>query len=238
MDIRKEFEPSLNSCSVKELFERIIREEAAFKPFHNLDGFVRFMEIRSEDSYALKDACLLAVIRHVQSAADPEAGLCLLTYLLAPGLQAILRNLVVRGNPLMETWSDLWWAFLQTAMSYPVMRRTSKVAANLLLDTRHKVMQNQRIEAELQRRFETLDHHDPADESEAKHPAWNKAMNLINKEDTEGLNDDDLSILLGSRVYGIDLKKIAGRLGISYEAVRKRRQRIERMLRDRWSQMD
>ncbi len=238
MDIKKEFEPSLNSRSVKELFESLIRGEAAFEPFRDLEGFVRFMEVRSEDSYALKDDCLLAIVRHVQSTVNPDAGLCLLTYLLAPGLQAILRDLVVRGNPLMEAWSDLWWAFFQTAMSYPVVRRTSKVAANLLLDTRHRVVKARRDEASLQRQFETLERQDSGDEPETRHPAWDRARTLIDKEDTAGLKDADLTILLGSRVYGLDLKEIAERLGISYEAARKRRQRIERMLRDRWSLED
>ena len=238
MDIRKEFEPSLKTRIVENLFEILKRKEKAFESFPSLNSFIRFMEQPSSDVYVVKDACLLALVRHIQASNESEAGFNLLTYLLSSGLQTILRDLILKGNSQMEAWSDLWWAFYQTTMSYPVARRQRKIAANLLLDTRHRVLIDLQTEISLQGRFDSLRCHDPEDRPDERHPRWDHAKLLIDGEDTNGLNATDLAILLGTRVYGENLKDIAHRLGLSYEAVRKRRQRIEQLIRKRWSTSD
>ena len=237
MDIRKEFEPSLKTRSVENLFVILLRNEKAFESFRSLNSFIRFMEQPSSDAYAVKDACLLALVCRIQASKESEAGFCLLTYLLSPGLQSILRDLILKGNSLMEAWSDLWWAFCQTTMSYPVARRQRKIAANLLFDTRHRVQKILKAEVLLQSRLDSLKYDDPDDVLDEHHPQWDQARSMIEGVDTNGLNATDLAVLLGSRVYGENLKDIAHRLGLTYEAVRKRRQRIERSLRKRWSDL-
>ena len=59
------------------------------------------------------------------------------------------------------------------------------------------------------------------------------ARALIEREGVE-LAEEAYSILIGTRVYGEDLRDVSLRLGISYEAARKRRQRIEEKLRHKW----
>jgi len=237
MDIRKEFEPSLKTRSVENLFVILNCNEKAFESFQSLNSFIRFMEQPSSDAYDVKDACLLALVCRIQALKESDAGISLLTYLLSPGLQSILRDLILKNNGLMEAWSDLWWAFYQTTMSYPVARRKRKIAANLLLDTRHRVQKSLKTETSLQSQLDSLKYDDPEDVLDEHHTQWDQARSMIEGVDTNGLNATDLAVLLGSRVYGENLKDIAHQLGLTYEAVRKRRQRIERSLKERWSDL-
>jgi len=233
VDIKKEFEPCLSTPSVRILFE-ILREEEAFFAFDNIEQFLMTMRKRTLEDFPTQDACLGIIISHIQLNLHAEAGVKLLTYLLAPGLQAILKRLIHSRVELREAWSDLWWRFYQTVMGYPLIRRPHKVAANLIRDTEHKAFQSQRAEVDRLLRQEPLDNQELASEPSFVNPLFIKANRLIDGEEVTGFGEVDIAIVIGTRVYDEDMHDVADRLGISYEAARKRRQRTEKKIRQDW----
>ncbi|MBC8466070.1 hypothetical protein H8D57_03500 [bacterium] len=237
MDIKREFEPSLHSSTMLQFYNSL-KDNKAFKSFNSLDHFLQFMENRSSASAQNKDACLLAIISQIQRLGVSQSGLCLLTYILAPGLQNILRDLVCKGNIITEAWSDLWWHFLQRTQNYPTLRRPSKVAANLLLDTRHSLMDALKAENIYHRKLSSVDEFEYESEPTETHLYRERASLLISGKDPMELSKIDSTLILGSRVYGEKLKDVANRLGITYGAARARRSRAERKLRADWVKLE
>ena len=234
MDIQKDFESCLSTPSVRNLFEILRKEEDAFRAFDCLDLFLATMRNRSLEYFHTQDACLWTLVSHIQSSLHPEAGLSLITYLLAPGLQAILRKLKRNRVELREAWSDLWWGFHQTVMRYPLARRRHKVASNLIMDTQHKVFRSRQAEVDRLSRLEPLDNHEFTNEPGFDDPSYINAHRLIDGEEITGFAEADMALVIGTRVYDEDMHDVADRLGISYEAVRKRRQRVEKKIRQQW----
>jgi len=234
VDIKKDFEPCLSTPSVQNLFKILRKEEDAFRAFDCFELFLTAMRKRSVEDFHTQDACLWTLVSRIQSNPQSEAGLSLLTYLLAPGLQAILRKLIRSGVVLREAWSDLWWGFYQTVMRYPLARRRHKVAANLIMDTQHKVLRSQQAEADRLSRLEPLDNHEFTNEPGFDDPFYINAHRLIDGEEITGFAEADIALVIGTRVYDEDMHDVADRLGISYEAARKRRQRIEKTIRQQW----
>jgi len=237
MDIKREFEPSLHSSTVLYFYD-LLNEYEVFKRFENLDHFLQLMENMSSDCAHTKDACLLALISQIQNVKVYQPGLCLLTYILSPGLQRILRDMVCKGNLITEAWSDLWWHFFRRVQNYPVGRRPNKVAANLLLDTRHSLMDARKTENIYHSMMESNEEFEYECQTTEMHPCWERASSLISGSDPSGLSEVDTTLILGSRVYGEKLKDVANRLGISYGAARTRRNRAERKLREYWVMLE
>jgi len=119
-------------------------------------------------------------------------------------------------------------------LSYPLERRRRKVAANLLLDTRHRVFRSHQIEIALASVIEPLEDNEAPIEPRFDDPVYMSAQRLIEGENDEGINHRDIALILGSRVYDRDLQDLAEELGLSYDAARKRRQRAEKVIRTRW----
>lgn len=234
MDLRKEWESCLRTPEVHAFFLSLQDSEVAFRSFKGLEQFILFMERPSPDSYSLKDTCLWTIIHRIQTTDERTAGLSLLTYLMSKGLQAILRDSVRFDRNQTKAWSDLWWEFLETVLSYPLERRRRKVAANLLLDTRHRVFRSHQIENALASVIEPLEDHEAPIEPRFDDPVYMSAQRLIEGENDEGINHRDIALILGSRVYERDIQDLAEELGLSYDAARKRRQRAEKVIRTRW----
>jgi hypothetical protein len=110
------------------------------------------------------------------------------------------------------------------------------VAANLLLDTRHRVYHTRKIERARRAQSDSLGDYEPPVEITPDDSHLAQVRALVEGEDDAGLDESDLAILLGTRIYEEDLRVVAKRLGLSYEAARKRRQRVEQKLRRRWSE--
>lgn len=233
MDIRKEWESCLRTPEVQALFETLQREEGAFAGFTDIEAWLALMKQRTPEHFALQDACLWTLVRRVQQRLETQASLSLLTSLLAPGLQIILGEAVRRPKPLLELWSEVWWSFLQKILKYPLERRPQKVAANLMMDTRQHLHRLWQPDLTNMESLEEVDEEDLAVEPQFDDPLQAQARALIEGEDAD-FTEDDHSILIGTRVYGEDLRDVAHRLGISYDAARKRRQRIEEKLRQKW----
>jgi len=57
---------------------------------------------------------------------------------------------------------------------------------------------------------------------------------MIETGEVAGVRRSDSELVLASRVYDQDLRDLADEAGISYDSLRKRRQRAEMIIRKEW----
>ena len=236
MDIRKEFEFVFSDKSVKDFFQDLKNKNSIFQRFENLETLVRIINDRTAQNFEVKDACLLKLIERIQAAENKSAGLNLITYLFAPGLQRILYEIISKREIFQETWLGLWWQFMQSILNYPISLRPSRVSANLLYETRHRIRDEQRIEYFWQNNIESMGDRDWEAVEDAPSSCFRLASALIEGSDEAGLNEVDKDLVISSRIYGESMKSLAGRLGLDYHNALKRRYRAEKHLRDYWRQ--
>ena len=234
MDIKKQFEAAICEKSVKDFFTELQKEETVFHHFDSLQEFIEFMASRASCKAQLQDFCLLAIVRKIQSTEVQEGGLNLLTYLLAPGLQRILRDIFISAHGLSENWLNLWWEFFQSIQRYPLSRRRRNVATNILFDTRHRIRDKQKVENFWQNIIEPIGDHDWETEEDEPSSYSQLASALIEGTDEAGLNEVDMDLVISSRVYDESMKSIAKRLGLDYHNALKRRYRAEKRIESHW----
>ena len=234
MDIRKEFEFVLSDKPVKDFFHELRKKGFIFQRFESLETFIRTINDRTAQNFEVKDACLLELIARIQATEDKSAGLNLITYLLAPGLQRILREIVGVNRAAREGWLNLWKEFFQSVQHYPLTNRPHKVAANLLFDTYRRIRNFTQAEQDWRRRIELAEGLELKTDDTEPSPDFRFASALIEGEKNAGLNKIDLDLIISSRVYGESMKSLAKRLGLDYHNALKRRYRAEKHLRIYW----
>jgi DNA-directed RNA polymerase specialized sigma24 family protein len=170
------------------------------------------------------DGPLLALLRIARR--DRLAGRLLLQVLL-PALKTQSERIVSPAGRRDELWELLLFHTWETICCYP-LARGRRVAANLVLQVLHETTR------ELQRRSCSHDHEQllPA---HAIAPAPNADVDresLVEAAVAMGaISEGDAELVLCTRVDGIRLRLLADMLGVSYGALRKRRQRAEAALR-------
>ena len=234
MDIRKEFEFVLSDKSVKDFFNEIRIKESVFHCFESLEAFVRIINDRTRQNFEVKDACLLKLIARIQAAENKSAGLNLITYLLAPGLQRILYSATSKRDNFQETWLGLWWQFLQSVLNYPISLRPSRVSANLLYETQHRAKREIISDHFRENATERLEDHDLASTEDEPSQYEEFAAALIEGIDDFGLDQIELDLVIASRVYGESMKKLAEKWGLKYRTALQKRLRAEKNLRRYW----
>ena len=238
MDIKKQFETAISEKSVKDFFSGLQNEESVFNNFQSLQEFIDFMAIRVSINANLQDECLLAIVRKIKSSKIQEGGLNLLTYLLAPGLQCILHDIFTNTHDLSENWLNLWWEFFQSIDNYPLDRRQRKVSANLLFDTRHRIIAEKKSERTRQYITERIEDCDLGVAEDEQSPYYKLASSLIEGAEDAGLNRVDRDLVISSRVYNESMKMLAKRWGLKYRTALQKRYRAEKVIRKHWKLKD
>lgn len=170
---------------------------------------------------AERDRVFCALLRQAQR--DELAGLVLVEALL-PGLKTHLGRILVDAGESDELLALLLKNTWEQIASYPLERRPSRVAANLLLDIRKQTLR----ELGQQRHFANQD---PVARCE---PAAAVAADIeapLRRAVAAGaLSGNEAELVLQSRVDGRPLVEIAAELGLAYITVYKRRAKAERRL--------
>ena len=234
MDIKKQFEAALRDKSVRDFYKELQNEEVHFHQFENLQDFIDFMASRASCNEQLQDSSLLAIIRKIQASEIQEGGLNLLTYLLAPGLQRILRDTYTNIHNLSEDWLNLWWEFYQSIENYPLSLRQRKVSANLLFDTRHRIIAEKKSESRRQNITERMGDFDRAVAEKAPSPYYELASVFLESAEDAGLDRIDKDIVISSRIYDTSMKILADRWGLKYRTALQKRYRAEKVIREYW----
>jgi DNA-directed RNA polymerase specialized sigma24 family protein len=198
------------------------RREPALVGFTHPTTLLRFLHSAPA---AETDAVLLALLRTARH--DRLAGRLLLQALL-PALKTQSARIVHPADRRDELWELLLFHAWETICCYP-LTRSRRVAANLVLQVLHDTTR------ELRRAYAPKhpDQVPPAHELGSALPAdADGREDAIQAAVTAGaISAADAELVLCTRVDGIRLRFLASLLGVSYTALRKRRQRAEAELR-------
>jgi hypothetical protein len=222
------FEQWLKAPEARILCGKLKDSSDVLARFSSLQEAVKFLHDRTSGDYAAKDALLRGFVEAYQRANPHRPGLLLLGA-FGPGLSHLFHQQVGRwpGLEAAELWAQITESFLEVASSYNFTRRPHRVAKNLILDT-------------LRRTLRWLHAH----HGQAKAPRVVPATDKVSIEMIEAmpylqvfvrrkvLTGEEAAILLATRVVGERLPDMARQRGVSYEALRKRRQRAERAIRE------
>ena len=215
--------PSLAAGPLQGRLRRWAANEPALAGFATPQQLLR--HLRSlRGRRADEDAILAALVR--QAGADPQAARVVLQALL-PGLKALAGRLLLEPDEREEIWSALLAHCWERIRCYPIERRPSRIAANVLLDTLQKTTR----ELKRQRR----------DRGElAADQAPERAVTALDGTDVERLlrravharaiSKEEAELILRTRIDGAEMGAVARESGVSYHALNTRRLRAEKRL--------
>ena len=173
---------------------------------------------------AAENEILAALVR--QAAIDPHAARVVLQALL-PGLKALAGRLLLDPDEREEIWSALLAHCWERIRRYPLERRPSRIAANVLLDTLQKTTR----ELKRQRRDRDELASDVSPQPTALAPTGNDVERLLRRAvAATAISKQEAELILRTRIDGDDLGAIARETGVSYHALNTRRLRAEKRL--------
>jgi DNA-directed RNA polymerase specialized sigma24 family protein len=202
---------------------RQVREPALAR-FPDVGALVRFM--REPGSRGGKDAVLRALLSWAR---DEPLGARVVLETIRPGLLNLSARLLRTAREKEELRAIVLLSAWEVIRRYPLERRPSRVAANLLLDTLKATLVELGRESEWSaiRSFATVER----EASSASEEIDRDVDGLLDRAVTAGaLSHEEAEVILSSRFDGIDLVELARAAGVSYNAMKMRRQRAERRL--------
>lgn len=173
---------------------------------------------------AAEDEILAALVR--QAEADAQAARVVLQALL-PGLKALAGRLLLEPDEREEIWSALLAHCWERIRCYPIERRPSRIAANILLDTLQKTTR----ELKRQRRDRDELAADEAPERTATALDGADVERLLRRAvRATAISTEEAELILRTRIDGAEMGALAQESGVSYHALNTRRLRAEKRL--------
>lgn len=213
-------------------YRRWEASEPALAGFNGPERLLAFLW-NEQGSPEAQDRALAALLRLARS--EPLAARFILQALL-PGLKARAGQLLRprRGQehekPALERgdlWQVLFVSLLERIQTFPLERRPRKIAINLLLDTLHATY----AELKRSRRFlEDVPKDEPLDVAEPAEMATDVDGVLERAVEAGAITAAEADLIAETEIEGVPLEEVAQRLGITYNAVKVRRQKAERRL--------
>jgi hypothetical protein len=181
-----------------------------------------FAFLRGEPS-AERDAVFCGLLRLAKH--EQLAGLVVLEALL-PGLKASLGRTLVAAGERDELLALMLASAWKLIVGYPVERRPSRVAANLLLDIRKQTLR------QLPRHRRNPHEQPRTDEPAATgRPDSGDLEQPVRRAVAAGaVSEAEAELILRTRVDGVSLPKLAAEQGVVYITLYQRRARAERRL--------
>lgn len=171
-----------------------------------------------------EDEILVALVRRAR--VDPQAARVVLHALL-PGLKNLAGRLLLEPDEREEIWSALLAHCWERIRRYPLERRPSRIAANVLLDTLQKTTRD----LKRQRRERDELAADLSPQRTAAAPSGSDVERLLRRAvEATAINSEEAELILRSRIDRIDLRLIAEELQLPYNTLVVRRLRAERRL--------
>jgi hypothetical protein len=232
-------------------FKEGLRCEAELAEFDGPSALIEFLHGHPED-FRRTDAAICALLRAYQRGGPRRSAIgALLLLVLWPALVSIFDSRKRRCREFQDLWSEVQWAFLETAWRYPLDQRPARVASNLKLDTlkkvtaaerersRHELVTASLLEAAREGRLDLaapppeLEEaaSEAASSAEAARETLQAFRHACDRAVAQGLISElDRLLIVSTRLYGQDLKAYARTRRLSYEMAKKRRQRAERIV--------
>lgn len=214
--------------------------EPALAPFVEPATLIRFL--RHPGPWAARDALLRALL--FRARVEPLAGRVVLEALL-PGLKRLAERVILDARDRDELWSLLLAYAWEQIRSYPLERRPSRIAANLLLDTRRKTL-DEFLRERARTRFRPDDVKAPRARRHAAHREFPAALPstapsrpqaqgdvdalLRGAVEAGAISSEEAELIARTRIDGAALHDLAATAGVAYHTLNVRRIRAERRL--------
>jgi DNA-directed RNA polymerase specialized sigma24 family protein len=198
--------------------------EPALSVFPDAAALVRFL--RGPDGSTEKDAVLCALLAWAR---QESIGARVVLEAMRPGLLRLAGRVSVDAREREELWSLLFTVAWEEIRSYPVERRPRRVAANLLLDTLHRILGELHSARAKQSDLgiDPMDIGSPA----SPHSDEGDVDALMGRAvQACAITLDEADVILSSRIDGMALAALAASAGVPYNTMKMRRQRAERRL--------
>jgi DNA-directed RNA polymerase specialized sigma24 family protein len=213
-------------------FRAWAREDPALAGFSSPDNLLAFLHRRGLPE--AKDRGLLALL--VRAPREQLAGRVVLQAML-PGLKGLSARLGRAVVSFEELWQILFACLWERIVSYPVERRPNRVASNLLLDTMKRTLAELKQEAKALGQLSDLpldeldDLFGASAESDGEADGRVDVEAVLKRAVAAGaVSGDEAELILATEVDGVPLAAVGEQLGVSYNAVKIRRQRAEQRL--------
>lgn len=207
-------------------------EDATLAPFGGPDALIAFLHRPGPPD--AKDAVLLALL--VRAPREQLAGRVALQAVL-PGLKSLSSRFARSVVSFEELWQILFACLWERIVTYPVERRPSRVAANLLRDTLKRTLAELRREAKALGPLTELPLDDfedllgaPSGSDEEVDGHGDPDAVLRRAIAAGAVTGEEAELILATEIDGVPMAVVAERLGVSYNAVKIRRQRAEQRL--------
>ena len=211
------------SESLSARFRQWQEREPALARFADVAALIRFM--RARGSHAQKDAVLCALL--VWAKHEP-IGARVVLEAVRPGLLNLSARIARSARERDEVWAMMLLAIWEGIRCYPLARRPRRVAANLLLDTMHRTLVELGRESAWRAAWSFSGQES---DSEAPQEIDRDLDGLLERARRAGaVSAEEGELILSSRIDGVELAELARSAGISYGAMKMRRQRAERRL--------
>lgn len=181
---------------------------------------------RGSSSRADKDAVLGALLMWARHEA---IGARMVLEIIRPGLLNLSARIMRDAREREELCSMMFLAVWEAIRNYPLARRPRRIAANLLLDTLHQTLLQSGAESTWRAAwsFASVE----AGDRDGVEEVDGDVDGLLNRAVRAGaVSGEEAELILSSRIDGVELSDLADASGISYNAMKVRRQRAERRL--------
>lgn len=245
-DLRS-LEQELDDRNYQELLQRIKEREPFFKRFQNWRDVVAFMrEGTSEDPE--KNIVLRAIFRDYKS----EPLLKTVLYVVFwPALTSIDFHKRHWNPDSEERWQDIQWIFLEVISRIEIGKRSDRLVQKIYNDVVHRLHDECNRTWERQKMEIQPDIDDSIDDplkgkKKKRHinavridtgaidlcrEVEAKARKLRGHLEGGRITEADFHLILGTRLLGKSLSDLAQETGQSYQAIKKRRQRAEAVIK-------
>lgn len=198
------------------------RKERALARFRSPEELIRFL--RRPGLWAAKDTVLGALLARAR--VEPLAGRVVLEAIL-PGLKRTAERVILDAHDREELWQLLLACAWEQIRTYPLERRPARVAANLLLDTRRRALDE--FTRERLPRTE-LPYEALAVPAAAADPESDVEVLLDRAVAAGAITHDEAQLVLRTRIDGLSVTAVADELDLPYITAYMRRHRAERRL--------
>ena len=223
---------SLEGPDYQELLNRLQNENPIYKRFSAWSDAIALMR-KGTSGEPVKDEVLRPILR-AHAADGNHRWRRVLLLIFWPALVAIHSRRRHWDPNSAELWQRLYWCFHRVICRVDFRKRPHRLVQKIYNDTVHRLHDEYQREWYRQAVSEDLDLVSGLREPRPFDPqaAFEAEIKHLRRYMDEGrISDTDFLIIAGTRVYGYSLTEAAQRLGLNYEAAKKRRQRAECAIR-------
>lgn len=215
--------PTLATGAVALRLREWARHEPRLAAFESPQAVIRFLRSRRAD-LDRKDAILVFLLERARN--DELAARVVLEAIL-PGLKRLAGSLFHEVGKEEELSSLLLWCAWEEIRAFPLERRRTRIAANLLLDTRKRIraeLAEERRQSSVSTRLEPLT-------AAGGSPGAGDIDALLARAAAAGaITEDEAELIARTRIDGAPLAVLAAEARVPYHTLNVRRIRAERRL--------